>query len=152
MPTTFVSTTFVVIVGLNSYGALAPVDKAQLPPGTPGTILWSVDQCNMIRGKMEHAEKYTCQIFRSAQSTAWTYTPPGASEAAPPSQESLQPDINPEHRSGVEDNPAATYVLLYMPSDYRWVSEGGGVSLAECRTMLKERERRFRGAHCVPTP
>ena len=78
MPTTFVTTTFVVLVGLNNYGGLAPVDKSLLPPGTPGAILWSVDQCNMVRGKMVDPQKYTCQMFTSAKETAWTYTPEGA--------------------------------------------------------------------------
>ena len=115
MPTSFVSTTFVVLVSLNNYGALAPVDKALMPPGQSGPILWSVDQCNMIRGKMDSPEKYTCQVFHSAKSTAWTYTPlihgcdirgcGNNPEVAPP-PENVQPDTNPEH-SGLctlEDN------------------------------------------------
>ena len=107
MPTTFATTTFTVLVTINSYGALSPVDKSVLPPGTSGPILWNVDQCNYTRGKMEHPEKYTCQVFTSAKSTAWTYVQPseGATGATtpPPPQENLQPDTNPERRS--EDNP-----------------------------------------------
>jgi hypothetical protein len=105
MPTTFVSTTFVVLVGLNSYGALAPVDKSLMPPGSTGPVLFSVDHCNLVRGKMDHPEKYTCQVFTSAKSTAWTYTPPGGSEGATqaaPTKEDVQPDTNPERRSELE--------------------------------------------------
>ena len=100
MPTTFVSTTFVVLVGLNSYGALAPVDKSLMPPGSVGPVLFSVDHCNLVRGKMEHPEKYTCQIFTSAKSTAWTYTPEGIRRPYDPSQDNVQPDTSPEHGSG----------------------------------------------------
>jgi hypothetical protein len=108
MPTTFATTGFVVLVTINSYGALSPVDKSVLPPGTSGPIMWNVDQCNFARGKMEHPEKYTCQVFTSAKSTAWTYTPPGNPEgptgaiAPPPPQENLQQDTSPEHRSDLE--------------------------------------------------
>ena len=106
MPTTFATTTFTVLVTINSYGALSPVDKSVLPPGTSGPIMWNVDQCNFARGKMDHPEKYTCQVFTSAKSTAWTYIPPGGSEAAtgatPPPQENLQPDTSPERRSNLE--------------------------------------------------
>jgi hypothetical protein len=117
MPTSFATTTFTVLVTINSYGALSPVDKSVLPPGTSGPILWNVDQCNYTRGKMEHPEKYTCQVFTSAKSTAWTYTPPGSEghgcEGLDASklmdgcgsitpQEKVQPDTNPERRSELE--------------------------------------------------
>ena len=112
MPTSFVSTTFVVLVGLNTFGGLAPVDKSQLPPGALGPVMFSVDSCNLLRGKMEHPEKYTCQVFTSAKSTAWTYTPPGNPEgptgAIPPPQENVQPDTSPERRSEAEYGEAAS--------------------------------------------
>jgi hypothetical protein len=109
MPTTFATTGFAILVGLNSYGALAPVDKSLLPPGSIGSIFVNVDSCNIARGKMEHPEKYTCQIFTSAKSTAWTYTPPEA--VAPPQQEnSIQPDVNPEHRSAIEPTPEPAHM------------------------------------------
>jgi hypothetical protein len=106
VPTTFVTTTFVVLVGLNNYGGLAPVDKSLLPPGTPGAILWSVDQCNMVRGKMADPEKYTCQVFTSAKETAWTYTPEGPKGIlipAPPQENGVQPDTSPERSHSLND-------------------------------------------------
>ena len=100
MPTTFATTTFTVLVTINSYGALSPVDKSVLPPGQSGPIMWNVDQCNVTRGKMEHPEKFTCQVFTSAKSTAWTYSPSeGATGASPPQENSVQPDTSPERRS-----------------------------------------------------
>jgi hypothetical protein len=104
MPTTFATTTFTVLVTINSYGALSPVDKSLLPPGVTSGVMWNVDQCNFARGKMERPEKYTCQVFTSAKSTAWT--PEGETGAIAPWQENLQPDTNPEHRSDVA--PPAT--------------------------------------------
>ena len=49
---------------------------------------------------MEHPEKYTCQVFTSAKSTAWTYTPSeGATGVTPPPPQEIKPDTNTEHRS-----------------------------------------------------
>ena len=87
MPTTFATTTFVVLVGLNNYGALAPVDKALLPTGMTSAMLWSTEQCNYIRGKMENPEKYTCQVFRSEATTPWVYRAPGSSMEVSPEPE-----------------------------------------------------------------
>ena len=47
-----------------------------------------------MRGKMEHPEKYFCQVFTSPKTTTWTYVPPGEitpAEASPP-----QPEIRPQ--------------------------------------------------------
>ena len=71
MPTSFVTTTFVSIVTLNSFGALAPVDKSLLPPPLTGPLMWSLELCRFTIGRMEHPEKYTCQVFRSELTTPW---------------------------------------------------------------------------------
>jgi hypothetical protein len=85
MPTTFVYTTFAVITVLNGAGQLAPVDKSELPaPYNAGPIHFSEGACLMTRGKMEHPEKYFCQVFTSPKTTQWVYVPPGAVPAADP--------------------------------------------------------------------
>ena len=65
----FVITTFVVLTVANNAGQLAPVDKSELPAGFTSPIMWSVETCNLLRGKMEHPEKYVCQVFKSAPTT-----------------------------------------------------------------------------------
>ena len=85
MPTPFAVTVFYVIVGLNNAGQLAPVDKSELPaPYNAGPIHFSEGACLMTRGKMEHPEKYFCQVFTSPKTTQWVYVPPGAVPAADP--------------------------------------------------------------------
>ena len=80
MPTPFANTVFFVITALNTAGQLSAVDKAELPAGTTGPIFYSQGQCFMVRGKMEHPEKFVCQRFESPKSTQWVYTNPGAIE------------------------------------------------------------------------
>src|ERR1700723_2714881 len=90
MPTTFVYTTFAVITALNGAGQLAPVDKADLPAGTAGPILFTEAQCNFVRGKMEHPEKYVCQVFTSPSETKLVWSAPGftmPAEAPPAGQQ-----------------------------------------------------------------
>ena len=72
MPTSFVTSTFVMIVTLNNFGELTPVDKSLLPPPMTSAMMWSVDQCRYTIGKMDHPEKYTCQVFTSPKTTTWT--------------------------------------------------------------------------------
>lgn len=114
MPTSFITTTFVSIVMLNNFGELAPVDKAVLPPGTTG-IVWSVEQCRYTIGKMEHPEKYTCQVFTSPKTTAWT---PG--EMAQP--QGTEPDIKADPTSVISPNaipraPGASPVDIQVKQD-----------------------------------
>jgi hypothetical protein len=88
MPTSFAITTFFVIVSLNNAGQLAPVDKSELPaPYNIGPIHFSEGSCLMVRGKMEHPEKYLCQVFTSPAETKLTYQASGfvmPVEASPP--------------------------------------------------------------------
>ena len=82
--------------------------------------MFSTDSCNLLRGKMEHPEKYTCQVFTSAKSTAWTYTPPGAEVApSPPQEDSVQPDVNTEHHSFNDGRAASSFAAVQVgPSGY----------------------------------
>lgn len=152
MPTTFATTAMFVMVQLNSLGLLVPVEKPDLPAGYTNATTATLEACNFMRGRLEHPEKTTCQQFTSAKTTSWTdggvaapITPAEASGGVdqPIAQESLQPDP-----------PGATdYVLLYYePGVYRWISEGGGLSLRECSELIKQRERKYTGVHCLPTP
>ena len=87
MPTSFVTSTFVMIVTLNNFGERTPVDKSLLPPPMTSAMMWSVDQCRYTIGKMDHPEKYTCQVFTSPKTTTWTRTRRsqwGTSRRSPP--------------------------------------------------------------------
>jgi hypothetical protein len=77
MPTPFLSTMFVVMTTLNGAGQLAPVDPKTITPPEPykGYIFWSADQCMYVRGKMEHPEKYVCQVFRGPKEIDWEFKP-----------------------------------------------------------------------------
>ena len=57
--------------------SVSPVDKADLPAGTAGPILFTEAQCNFVRGKMANPEKYVCQVFTSPTETKLVYTAPG---------------------------------------------------------------------------
>jgi hypothetical protein len=62
------------------------------------------------------------------------------------------PALAPEHRSDAEA-PAVAYTLLDMYTEDKWVSEAGGLTLEQCKALIKEREHyHFRGAHCTPSP
>jgi hypothetical protein len=102
MPTTFVYTTFAVITVLNGAGQLAPVDKADLPAGTAGPILFTEAQCNFVRGKMANPEKYVCQVFTSPTETKLVYTAPGFT--MPAATEPQQPSP-PERKSEAQPAP-----------------------------------------------
>ena len=101
MPTTFVYTSFAVLCALNNAGQLAPVDKADMPPGIAGPIQFTEAACNYARGRMASPEKYVCQVFTGPSETQLVYQTPGftvpAAAASP--KENLQPGANPEHRS-----------------------------------------------------
>jgi hypothetical protein len=77
MPTPFVSTVFVVLTTLNNAGQLAPVDPKTitLPPPYTGVMFWSEQQCMYVRGRIEHPEKYVCQVFRGPKEIDWEFKP-----------------------------------------------------------------------------
>lgn len=94
MPTSFVSTVFVVLTTLNNAGQLAPVDKSELPTGYTA-MLWSTEQCMFVRGKMSHPEKYVCQVFKGETSTPWVYGQPESGEPTLPSGPPPAPKPDP---------------------------------------------------------
>ena len=97
MPTTSLVTTFAVLTTLNNAGQLAPPDKAELPPGTVGTIFWDEQTCMLARGRADHPEKYFCQVFTSPKTTQWTYVAPGSAPmpATPADRGQIAPEISP---------------------------------------------------------
>jgi len=100
MATPFVNTVFWVMVTLNNAGQLAPVEKADLPPGLTGPIAWSEGQCMYNRGRMQNPEEVTCQQFTSAPTTKWL--PPGQVPEVSPSavpQGTPEQPAPPERRS-----------------------------------------------------
>jgi hypothetical protein len=168
VPTPFVYTTFAVITALNSAGQLAPVDKADLPAGTAGPILFTEAQCNFVRGKMANPEKYVCQIFTSPTETKLVYATPGFVMPAEALEhhsslctleDNHTPCVKPEGGEAIEGQEmqkqleAVTYELLDKPYSDKWISEASGLTLQECLAAIKDREQfHFRGAHCVPSP
>jgi len=58
MPTSFATTTLVLLVTTNSIGQLAAVDKKDLPSPYTNPMLVNLESCNFLRGRMEHPEKY----------------------------------------------------------------------------------------------
>jgi hypothetical protein len=107
MPTPFVSTMFVVMTTLNGAGQLAPVDPKAVSPPEPykGYIFWSADQCMYVRGKLEHPERYVCQIFRGPAEIDWEFKPgtttPDHAEGSPiahPPREAMPGDSGREGR------------------------------------------------------
>ena len=100
MATPFVNIVVWVMVTLNNAGQLAPVEKADLPPGLTGPIAWSEGQCMYNRGRMQNPEKVTCQQFTSAPTTKWL--PPGQVPEVSPSavpQGTPEQPAPPERRS-----------------------------------------------------
>jgi hypothetical protein len=106
MPTTFVYTTFAVITVLNGAGQLAPVDKADLPAGTAGPILFTEAQCNFVRGKMANPEKYVCQVFTSPAETQLVWTAPGFVMPAAASPAGRQGFLTPKALDDVKVGPS----------------------------------------------
>jgi hypothetical protein len=101
VPTSFAVTTIFFLVTANSIGQLAP-DMTLYPAGTtvvPG--LWTLEACNLARGKLDHPEKYFCQRFDSPKTTNWVYTPPGAitPEQVAPSAPAPAPEVKPDPAS-----------------------------------------------------
>jgi hypothetical protein len=97
MPTPFTTTTLYLLVELNSIGSLSAVDKKDLPAPFTNSMVLTLEQCNYIRGKMEHPEKTTCQRFDSPKYTSWAFAPPGAitpAQAAP-----IEPEIKADPTS-----------------------------------------------------
>jgi hypothetical protein len=107
MPTTFATTTLVLLVTTNGIGQLAAVDKKDLPSPYTNAMVVNLESCNYMRGKMEHPEKYFCQVFTSPKTTTWTYVPPGEitpAEASPPPPE-IRPQADPTSAPGKLEPP-----------------------------------------------
>ena len=96
MPTSFVSTVFVVMTAFNNAGQLAPVDKSELPSPYTGPLFWSVQQCMYVRGKMTHPEKYVCQEFHGPAQTNWVYQPSGGNAGDPVAPAPTAPGSAPD--------------------------------------------------------
>ena len=65
MPTTSLVTTFAVLTTLNNAGQLAPPDKAELPPGTVGTIFWDEQTCMLARVERTTLKNISVRCLRA---------------------------------------------------------------------------------------
>ena len=121
MPTTFTATVFVVLTTLNSAGELAPGPNGQMPSGTIGNIFTSMEQCHVVRGRMEHPEKAVCQEFRGPKTTSRVPTdgmPPDALATPPaevkptPRAPEVKPQADPTSAPGKppEDRPLSAEI------------------------------------------
>ena len=77
MPTSFAVTTFAVLTVLNHTGQLAPIDKTEVPaPFTTG-IAYNLENCEVMRGKMEHPKSMSASFSHPPKQQAGS-TPPRA--------------------------------------------------------------------------
>ena len=107
MPTSFATTTLVLLVTTNSIGQLAAVDKKDLPSPYTNPMTVNLECCNFMRGRMEHPEKYFCQVFTSPKQTSWEYKAPAEitpAEASPPQPE-IRPQADPTSAPGKLEPP-----------------------------------------------
>jgi hypothetical protein len=148
MPTTFVSTMFVVITTLNGAGQLAPVDKADLP--TPfnlsGPIFWSVDQCMLARGRMADPEKYVCEVFVGPKETEWTYQKAGSTGSPiAPGAAQQRSEADPSGDTGKAADPPLTPQVVklqaYLDRPRPWMAEATFQDVRVGPNVLEEKDR-----------
>jgi hypothetical protein len=145
--TTFAMTVMYMITTANNLGQLAPVDKAELPPGQTSVFFFNEESCNLTRGKMNNPQKYVCQAWRGQVSTEEKFGAAEPQQKINPSAYGMTPEGKirtasdaPRPETAVIVSRASTIQLAdghYEPG-FKWIED-----LRKAATAIKEADKPY---------